>query len=73
VKITDALIVAGVEILDGRDAILVCRRTEGVKNFPGQTRVFDTPLAAGRVVLAFKEMIDMLAKVRPYIVLLPAG
>ena len=42
VKIADALVVAGVEILDGRDAVLVRCRAERVENFPASDAGYST-------------------------------
>src|SRR6185369_2285078 len=73
VEITDAVVVACVRVLNGRNSILVCRFTKCVENFPGQARVLDAPLAARGVMIAFQEMIDVFTKVRPYVVPRPAG
>src|SRR5262249_26469977 len=68
VEVTDTLVVAGVEILDGGIAVLVRRRAECVKVSPVQPRMLAPPFAAARMMLAFEKMIDVLAKVWPHIV-----
>src|ERR1700741_4016961 len=68
VEVTDALVVAGVEIPAVRNPVLVCPRAEPIKDFPGQTRIFAPPFAACGVVLAFEKMINVLAKVWPHVV-----
>src|SRR5262245_1453158 len=67
-KIADAFVVAGIEVLNRWNAVLVCRRTKGVENFPVQARIFHTPFAADRVMFAFKEMIHMPAKIGSHVV-----
>src|SRR5262245_26843630 len=71
-EIADAVVVAGVEVLNVRNSILVCRRTKRVENLPSHSRIFDTPLAARGVMLAFEEMIDVLTKVGPHVIPRPA-
>jgi hypothetical protein len=72
VKITDAFVVARVEVIDSGNAVLVCRVPEGVEDFPAQARILDPPFPAGRVVLAFQEVIDVLAKIGPNVVPRPS-
>src|SRR5262249_54401167 len=73
VEITDALIVTSVEILDGRNAVLVCSQPECVENFPGQPRVLDPPLSSNRMVITFEKMIYLPAKIGPHVVPRPPG
>src|SRR5262245_11745015 len=60
VEVADAFVVAGVEVIDGGNAVLVCGLPEGVQDLPGQTRILDPPFPSGRMVLAFQKMIDVL-------------
>jgi hypothetical protein len=53
VEVANPLVVAGIEILDRRDAILVRRGTECVKNLPRKARILDPPFAAGCMVFGF--------------------
>ena len=73
VEIADAFVVAGVEVRDGRDAVLVRRFATSVENFPGQPRLLDAPFAALCVMPALEKMIDVLAEERPHVVPRPAG
>jgi len=73
VEITDAFVVAGVEVVDGRNAVLVCRLLEGVKNFPAEARILDAPLPASSVVPAFQEVIDVLPEIGPHVLPRPSG
>ena len=53
VKIANAFIIAGIEILDRWDSVLICRGAERVENLPVQTRILHAPLAADAMVFAF--------------------
>ena len=67
-KIANALVIAGIEILDRWDSVLISRRTERVENFPAETGIFHAPFAAGGMVLGFEKVVDMLAKIGPNVV-----
>ena len=71
-EIADAFVVAGVEVLNRRDAVLVRRFAEGVENFPRQPRLFDAPFAALRVMPALEKMIDVLAEEGPHVIPRPS-
>src|SRR5258707_11393329 len=68
VEVANPLVVAGIEILDCRDAILVRRGTERVKNFPSGAWKLNPPFAAGAVVFGFQKMINVFPKIRRYVV-----
>src|SRR5262245_41698377 len=72
VKIANAFVIAGIEILDRRDSVLVCCSAERVENLPVETRVLHAPLAADAMMLAFEKVIDMLTKIGTHVIPGPA-
>src|SRR5262245_62490798 len=73
VEITDAFVITGIEVIDSGNSVLVRRLAECIENLPAQPRIFDPPFSAGRVVLAFQKMIDVLAEIGPHIFPRPSG
>ena len=73
-KISDALIVPGVEIRNLANPHFDCGVRHGVENFPGQPRRFDAPAAAGAVMFAVaEEMIFEALERGQHIIVAPAG
>src|SRR4029077_15102176 len=65
VEITGAFVVAAIEIVDRRDAVLLRRLAKRVEQFPLHARRLDAPFAADAMVLAFAEkMIGLLLEQR---------
>src|SRR5262249_8371445 len=67
-EITNPLVIAGVEVLDRGNAVLIRRLAKRLENLPAHTRIFDAPFAAHRVMITLQKMIDMLAKIRAHVV-----
>ncbi len=74
VEIAGAFVVAGVEVVDRRDAVLRRRLAPDVDDVPAQAREFDAPFAADAVVLAgAEEAVLVLLEKRQHVVPRPAG
>lgn len=74
VEVSDALVVAGVEIRRFADSHFMRGLGNCIKHLPGQSRGFDPPAAADAVMFAFaKEMIFKLLEGREHVVPAPAG
>src|SRR6185437_7129998 len=73
VEIADALVVAGIEIVYRRNAVLDRGLAKSIEDIPAQARLLDPPFASGRVHALAQKMIDVFVEERPHVVPRPAG